>query len=257
MAQTAYETVSERVAPYAAVAAEKVAPVAKEARKRGAHVAHDAVEKLSPRLDDALDRVTPALEHARDRVQGDLLPKLADRLSEVADGAVNSAAGLEAQKRSRAAAAALRGELVLPEDAPRKRSWLKRLLVIAGIGGVAFVLLRKFLGGGDSDWQAARPTPYTSTTITEPARPNENGSGPGTAASAPTAPGAVDDDPSAAVVASHAAVFEVAPDADAVTPKPAHAADEPTEESTQPEAGPDEVVDPAAETKDGAEQDRS
>ena len=203
---------ADAVAPYAQTAADKVAPYAKSVQKHGAHAAQEAADKLAPKLDDA-----------RDRVQSDWLPKLADRLSEAAQGAANSPAAIEAQKRSRAAAAALRGELVLPEDGPatKKGSWVKRIGLIAVLGGLVFFVAKRFLGDKDSDWQTARPTPYTSTTITEPSAPS-------TPDLSPTAPGAEDLPNPASVVADHDSVFEVAPDAADVAVQPAHAADDDT-----------------------------
>ena len=234
-AQSAADTVTpyahqaaEIIEPYAHSAAEKVAPYAKGAREYGTNAAHEAADKLAPKIDEARERVSPALEHTRDRVQNDWLPKLADRLSEAAQGAATSATAIEAQKRSRAAAAALRGELILPEDGPAKKSrWVLKLGLITALGGLAFFLVKRFLGGKDSDWQTARPSPYTSTTITEPARSDQNGT---TSSGSPTAPGAADSPtPAASVVASHDSVFEVAPDAADVSAKPAHAAEETTE----------------------------
>jgi hypothetical protein len=57
------------------------------------------------------------------------------------------------------------------------------LALAAGVAGVAVILVRKFLGSKDADWQAARPTtPYGSTKPTETA---EAASTAATAASAP------------------------------------------------------------------------
>ncbi len=158
------QSAADRVTPYAHQAAEavspyaeRIAPLAGSAKQRGAKVAHDAVEKFGPVLDEALDRVGPAIESARDRVSDDLLPKLTAALGAAAGAPVVA----EAVQRGQATLAAARGELSLPE--PKKKGrWLKRLAVIAALGGIAFVLARKFLGSKDSDWQAARPsTPYT------------------------------------------------------------------------------------------------
>lgn len=216
-------TAAEKVAPYAHTAAEKVAPYAKGAKEYGSHAAQEAADRIAPKVDEARERVSPALEHTRDKLQNDWLPKLADRLSEAAQGAASNPTAIEAQKRSRAAAAALRGELILPEDGPKKSRWVLKLGLITALGGLAFFLAKRFLGGKDSDWQTARPTPYTSTTITEPDRADQNGT-------SPTAPGATDSPtPAASVVASHDSVFEVAPDASDVAAKPAHAADETAE----------------------------
>jgi hypothetical protein len=69
---------------------------------------------------------------------------------------------VEVTKRGKAAVAAAKGELELPTETKKKKSrWLKRLAIVAAIAGVAVVVVRRFLGAKDADWQAARPTtPY-------------------------------------------------------------------------------------------------
>lgn len=188
--------VADKVAPLAHQAADALEPYAKSARQHGAQLAQDTADKLSPRLDDA-----------RDKLQKDVLPALADRLSDAAQGVASSPAAVEAQKRSRAAAAALRGELILPEDEPKKKRWLLRIGVVTALGGLAFFLVKRFKGGQDSDWQTAQPTPYSSATTTAPTEQ------PG-AAGDPVVPGSADlPAPGAAVVADHDSVYEIAPDA--------------------------------------------
>ncbi|GAA2100783.1 hypothetical protein GCM10009841_15920 [Microlunatus panaciterrae] len=156
---------AEAVTPYAHQAAERVAPLAHSAKQRSAKAAHDALDKYGPVLDDALDRVTPAVEAARHRVQDDLLPKL----SEALEAAASSAVAVEATKRGRATAAALKGELAVPEK-KKKGRWVKRLAIVAAVGGLAALAAKKLLGNNDNEWQAARPTaPYGSTT--EAAKP--------------------------------------------------------------------------------------
>jgi hypothetical protein len=120
-------------------------------------VAHDAVEKIGPVLDDALERVSPAVEAARGKVSGEILPKLSEALGAAAGAPVV----VEAKKRGKAAVAAAKGELELPEEKKSKGRWLKWFAVVAAIAGVAVIVGRKFLGAKDADWQAARPTtPY-------------------------------------------------------------------------------------------------
>jgi hypothetical protein len=148
---------TSRVSPYAHQAAERIAPIATSAKQRGARVAHDAVEKIGPVLDDALERVSPAVEAARDKVSSELLPKLSEALGAAAGAPVV----VEAKKRGKAAVAAAKGELELPEEKKSKGRWLKWFAVAAAIAGVAVFVGRKFLGAKDADWQAARPTtPY-------------------------------------------------------------------------------------------------
>ena len=148
---------ASRVSPYAHQAAERIAPIATSARQRGARVAHDAVEKFGPALDEALERVSPAVESARGKMSSEILPKLSEALS----AAAGTPVVVEVTKRGKAAVAAAKGELELPTEKKKKSRWLKRLAIVAAIAGVAVVVVRKFLGAKDADWQAARPTtPY-------------------------------------------------------------------------------------------------
>jgi hypothetical protein len=141
-------------------------------------VAHDAVEKLGPVLDDALEKVPPAIEAARGKMSDEILPKLSAALGTAAGAPVV----VEAKKRGKAAVAAAKGELVLPEE-KKKGRWLRRLAIAAAIAGVAVVVVRKFLGRRDADWQAARPTtPYAPSRPTGTAQPAGAG---GAAAAAP------------------------------------------------------------------------
>jgi hypothetical protein len=135
-------------------------------------VAHDAVEKLGPVLDEALEKVPPAVEAARGMVSDEIVPKLTKALA--------AAAG------TTAAVAASKGELELAEE-KKKGRWLKRLAIVAAIAGVAVVVVRKFLGRRDDDWQAARPTtPYAPS---RPAGPTATAGSSGGAATAPVVDG--------------------------------------------------------------------
>lgn len=160
------EKAAEKISPYAHEAAERLAPYAEEAKHRGASAAHQALEKFGPKIDDALDRVTPAVDAARDKVQSDLLPRLNDTLAEAA----NSPAAAEARKRGEAVAAALAGEIEVAKP-KKKRRWVKRIAIVAAVGGAAAFLAKKFLGSQDSEWQAPRPTNYTPTRAATPSTP--------------------------------------------------------------------------------------
>jgi hypothetical protein len=154
-----------RVSPYAQQAADRIAPIATSAKQQGARVAHDALEKLGPALDEALEKVSPAVEAARGKVSDDILPKL----SEVLSAAAGTPVVVEVTKRGKAAVAAAKGELQLPEEKTKKKGrWLMRIAIVAAIAGAAVFVIRRFLGSQDADWQAARPTtPYV------PPRPAE------------------------------------------------------------------------------------
>ncbi len=167
---------ASRVSPYAHQAAERITPIATSAKQRGARVAHDAVEKFGPALDEALERVSPAVEAARGKMSSEILPKLSEALSAAAGAPVV----VEVTKRGKAAVAAAKGELELPKEKKKSR-WLKRLAIVAAIAGVAVVVVRKFLGAKDADWQAARPTtPYAPSQ-----QATAEATGTGSAAAAP------------------------------------------------------------------------
>jgi hypothetical protein len=85
---------------------------------------------------------------------------------------LSAAAGIpvvaEATSRAQAVAAATKGELVVPPK-KKKGRWIKRLAIVAAIGGVVVVVARRLMGRADSDWQAARPTAPYSPHKAEPA----------------------------------------------------------------------------------------
>ena len=145
-----------KVSPYAQQAAERITPIATSARQQGARVAHDALEKFGPVLEEALEKVSPAVDAARGKMSEEILPKL----SEVLSAAAGTPVVVEATKRGKATVAAAKGELELPKE-KKKGRWLVRIAVVAAIAGAAVFVIRRFLGGKDADWQAARPTtPY-------------------------------------------------------------------------------------------------
>lgn len=178
-----------RIVPLAQTAAGRVTPLAHSAAERITPLAHSAAQRVGPYATQAVDRVTPLaqqaaglghqaveagqqaagkvgplVEAARGRVNDDYLP----RINGVLSSAVEAPALVEATKRSRAAMAAARGELSLPEPkveiVPQRStvtSWLPKVAIVAGVAGLVAFLVKKLLGDKDADWQAARPTtPY-------------------------------------------------------------------------------------------------
>ena len=121
--------------------------------------------------------MSPAVEATRSKVSSEIVPKISEALSAAAGAPVVA----EATKRGKAVVAAAKGEL---EPAKQKKGgWVKWLLIAAGLVGVAVFVVRKFLGGQDTDWQAARPTtPYA------PPRPTETAGTPRAGDTAATAP---------------------------------------------------------------------
>jgi len=148
---------SQSAADYAQSAAGRIAPLAATARLRGTRVTDEARRRISPVLDDAVVRVTPVVESARGKVATELLPRLTDVL------------GI-------AATAPVVEEVAVPEK--KKGRWLKRIAVIGALAALIAVVVRRFLGNQDADWQAARPSaPYVP-----PTRPSAESSTGATAA---------------------------------------------------------------------------
>jgi hypothetical protein len=226
-----------RVSPYAQQAAERITPIASSAKKRGAHVAHDAVDKIAPVLDEALERVSPAVEAARGKLSSEIVPKLSEALSAAAGAPVV----VEATKRGKAAVAAAKGELELPKE-KKKGRWVKRFAIVAAIAGVTVFAVRKFLGGRDADWQAARPTtPYAPP---KPAGTAATAEAEGDAAGASvvdTETAEAGDDPQGGMSAH---LLNLEADGSAVPEQPAEGGDVDVEPETTP------VVDEAAPTEE-------
>ena len=151
---------ADRVSPYthsaagyAQTAAGRIAPIAATARLRGAQLTGDARARISPVLDDAVVRLAPVVVSARDRVNSDLLPRLSDVL-----GVVTAGSAVEEVVENE------------PVVVKSKGRWVKRIAVVGALGAVVVVVARRFLGGQDADWQAARPSaPYVPPTPTSPA----------------------------------------------------------------------------------------
>lgn len=153
------ETAKDRLSPLADqarhTAVSKVAPLAATAAAGGAKLAHDAKEQLTPRVATLAGVAAPAVGIAKDKVNDDLVPQLVDLLRQ----AENHPALNEAGKRGRATAAALRGELELPEKKERSVAGTvaKAAAVTAVIGAVA-VAVRQFLATKDDAWTAHQPS---------------------------------------------------------------------------------------------------
>lgn len=152
---------AQSAAGYAQNAADRFTPIATTALLRGHEVTQEAVRRISPVFDGAIVRVTPAVAAARGRVTVDLLPRLSGALS-AATGTLVPAPATPAPT-----------ELVLPEKTPRGR-WVRRIAIVGALGAVAAVVVRRFVGGQDADWQAARPsTPNVPPTASPDPRTTE------------------------------------------------------------------------------------
>jgi len=179
------EDLKDRVDPYRKQFVDAVGPYAEQAYKSGAHAAHAALERVTPALDDAWDRVNPAVETARAKVQGEFLPKLNAILADAAGHPV----AVEATKRGKATAAALRGELEVPEKKRRFPKVLGVLAVIAAAGGIA-VVVKKYLDSRDAEWEAPAPSTYGGSNTPKRAETSPWATASDSAASAATPPAA-------------------------------------------------------------------
>ena len=201
------------------------------------------VERFGPAIDEALERVSPAVEAARGKMSGEILPKLSEALS----AAAGTPVVVEMKKRGKAAVAAAKGELELPEEKKKKSRWFLWLLLAAGVAGVAVILIRKFLGSKDADWQAARPTtPYGST------KPTETADAAGTAGTAAAAPvvDEMDDSGEDPQSGQSAHLYNLEADGEAFPDQPAEGGDideGPADLTTPVDEGPADLTTPVDE----------
>lgn len=134
------------------------------------------------KLQELVDTATPYVEDARDRIMNDVLPAVQQVAQDAADTAREQAgpAAAEAKRRSLAATAALKGE-----EPVKKGGKLKKLLVLAGLAGVAAFAAKKLGGGSDEQaWQSSYTPKHTQPTPTPTPAPTADdaaGSTPGEA----------------------------------------------------------------------------
>ncbi|TDT32762.1 DUF5324 family protein [Naumannella halotolerans] len=114
-----------------------------------------ARDAIAPKLDEAIERITPAVEAARDRFEKDVLPRINEALKEAAE----HPAAEEARKRGLAAAAALRGELSVPEPTKKKRKIFLPLLLIGLTAGIGYLLWKRLAGDSD-EWETYGTTSW-------------------------------------------------------------------------------------------------
>lgn len=148
-----YEQGRDRLTPLLEQGKDRFGPIAEQATQRGAGAANQALEALQPKVNDALDKVGPAVDVAKDRLD-EWLPKISSALEDAA----GHPAAVQAQERGKAAVAALKGEVAVPEK--KKRKVLLPLLIVAGLAAGAAVAWKKFMGPGASEWEAYDATAY-------------------------------------------------------------------------------------------------
>ncbi|GAB3405313.1 hypothetical protein [Flindersiella endophytica] len=144
-----------QVMPYAHRAQKKAA----KAQKKAGPVVEQAWDRVAPAVESAKDRLGPAVEEARDKAEAAVVTAME----------VSEPYRKEAMKRGTAAWLALRGDLQAP--APKKRHWVRNILLLGGIGGSAFVAYKILRNGTASQWmpkQADAPEQSESESETTP-----------------------------------------------------------------------------------------
>lgn len=165
-AQDLAHDLSEAIAPHVERAKDELGPRIAEARDQVAPRIAEARDQVAPRIAEARDQVTPHVENARDAFVKDFVPYVQQAVSDARDQAVPLAE--EAQRRGEAAVAALKGE-------PVKRKGRKRkILLFAGLVGLAALAVQKLRGGESANWQTSyspSPAPATPPAPPSPAAP--------------------------------------------------------------------------------------
>lgn len=127
------------------------------------HAVEAAKEKAGPVIAEAREKAAPAVHDARDRINTDVIPAITAALA-AASEATEDVRG-EAGKRSKAAVAALKGEVEAPQ---KKKHRFRNFLLVLGLGGaVAFVAKKLSDRPSSTTWEsnytpAPAPTPPTS-----------------------------------------------------------------------------------------------
>lgn len=145
----------ERANDLASDLADRIAPTYENARDKAVPLLHDARDKAAPVLADARDKAAPAFEGAKDKFTSDVLPVLT--AAAVAAGSATEEVRGETKKRSRAAVAALKGEVDVPE---KKTHRFRNFLIVLGLGGIAAAVAKKLSDRpATTTWQSQPSTP--------------------------------------------------------------------------------------------------
>lgn len=147
------DELNERLAPALSTAREHLAPVLVDARER---IGGTVDERVVPALHDAGERLAPVLATARVRATEtarDVGGRLVDRAEPYAH---------EAARRGGNALEALKGSEVAPV---KKRRRFRSLLVVAGLGGLAYAAWKALAGPKDDPWTDSPGTGGLGDTI--------------------------------------------------------------------------------------------
>ena len=118
---------------------ERLAPHVESAREKAAPLIADAREKAAPVLAEARDRATPAFDSAKTKFTAEVLPVVTAAMATAAEA--TEEARHEARKRGLATAAALKGEVAVPEKSSHK---FRTFLVITGLAGLVAMIAKRF-----------------------------------------------------------------------------------------------------------------
>lgn len=148
----------DRATPYVAEARAKAAPVIAEARDRATPYVTEVRGKAAPYVADARHRVDPYVGQVRERTAPVIADVRAKTAPVVAAGV--AAAGSKAEAVRELASAKMADLQPEPEPAPKKRSKLAVLLVLAGTAGLAAVVAKRLKQNSEDDWQSSyTPSP--------------------------------------------------------------------------------------------------
>lgn len=138
--------------------ADKVSPRVDNARAKAAPYLADARAKAGPMVADARDKAGPVLDDAKHRLATEVLPVLAAAMA-AADEATEDVRS-EGKKRSKAAMAALRGDVEPPK---KKRHPIRKALLFLGLGAIIAAVVKKMSDRpATSDWQSSYSPPPSS-----------------------------------------------------------------------------------------------
>jgi len=148
------ENARGKAVPVLTEARDKAAPYLADARDKAAPYLADARDKAAPYLADARDKAAPVVTDARDRFAKDVLPVVTAALASLDEATED--VRTEGVKRGKAVVAAARGDIAAPE----KKHRLRNLLIVIGLGGIAYAA-SKALGSKQptTSWQSSYTPP--------------------------------------------------------------------------------------------------
>ena len=149
---------ADALAPAVESARDKAVPLLTDAREKAGPYLTEAREKAAPLIADAREKAAPVVSDARDRFQKEVLPAVSAALASLDEATEDVRA--EGKKRGKAVVAAAKGEI----DAPQKKHRLRTLLIVVGLGGIAYAAT-KALGKKQptNNWQSSYTPPPAPT----------------------------------------------------------------------------------------------